>query len=116
MESLGLVKQKEEYRKLLKQSVERVVNELSGKVERISIFGSYSRKEPDLFTDLDILIIMRTEKSFLERAKEIYSLLSLPVDCDILCYTPEEFESVKKRGFFKRILSEEVVLYEKRSD
>jgi predicted nucleotidyltransferase len=113
VESLGLVEKKEEYRKLLKQSIERVVNELSGKVERISIFGSYPRKEPNLFTDLDILIIMRTEKSFLERTKEIYSLLSLPVDSDILCYTPEEFESVKKRGFFKRILSEEVVLYEK---
>lgn len=55
---------------------------------------------------------MNTEKSFIERSKEIYSLLSLPVDADILCYTPDEFDKMKDRGFFKKILAEEVVLYE----
>ncbi len=112
---MRLEEKKEEYAELLKKSIEKVVSELSGKVERISLFGSYPRREPGLFTDLDILIIMRTEKPFLERIKEIYPLLSLPVDSDILCYTPEEFERVKDRGFFKKILREEVVLYEKRS-
>ena len=112
---MRLEEKKEEYVELLKKSVEKVVSELSGKVERISLFGSYPRREPGLFTDLDILIIMRTEKPFLERMKEIYQLLCLPVDSDILCYTPEEFERVKDRGFFKKILREEVVLYEKRS-
>lgn len=76
----------------MEKSVEKIVKNLSGKVERISIFGSYNKRQPDLFTDLDILIIMKTEKPFLERLKEIYFLLSLPVDADILCYTPEEFE------------------------
>jgi predicted nucleotidyltransferase len=102
-----------EYQKLLKESLERVVKELSSRVEKISVFGSYPKKAPDLFTDLDILIIMKTDKPFLERMREIYSLLALPVDADILCYTPEEFERISKRGFFRRLLREEVVLYEK---
>ena len=105
---------RKEYQKLLKESLERVVREMSSRAERISVFGSYVKKTPDLFTDLDILIIMKTDKPFLERIKEVYSLLALPVDADILCYTPEEFERIKERGFFKRLLKEEVILYEKR--
>lgn len=61
----------------------------------------------------DVLIIMNTEKSFVERLREIYPLLALPVDAGILCYTPEEVERTRNRGFLKRILDEEVVIYEK---
>ena len=111
-----LEEKREEYIRLLEKSVEKIVKSLSGKVEKVSIFGSYNKRQPDLFTDLDILIIMKTEKPFLERLKEVYSLLSLPVDADILCYTPEEFKKIKRRRFFKKILEDEVVLYEKRSD
>ncbi|MEM4311895.1 MAG: nucleotidyltransferase domain-containing protein [Nitrososphaerales archaeon] len=114
-ERRGLLDKRKEYTQLLQMSVKRIVSELSDKVEKISLFGSFSKRS-DLFTDLDILIIMKTEKPFLERLKEIYSLLSLPVDADILCYTPEEFEKIKNRGFFKKILAEEVILYEKRTD
>ena len=105
-----------EHARMLEESVQKIVKVLSGRVEKISLFGSYARGRSDLFTDLDILVIMKTEKSFVDRLKEIYPLLSLPVDADILCYTPEEVERLKKRGFLKRILAEEVVLYEKRSD
>lgn len=62
--------------------MKKLLKKLSGKVERISILGSYNKKKPDLFTDLDILIVMETK----------YPLLSLPVDTDILYYTPKEFE------------------------
>jgi len=112
---IQLSQRRNEYAELLQQSVHKVIRELSGQVEKISIFGSHAKNKPDLFTDLDILIIMRTERPFLERLKEIYSLLSLPVDSDILCYTPEEFEALKGRRFFREILKKEVVLYEKGS-
>jgi len=105
---------REEYVRLLKKSVETLVNKLRDKVEKISIFGSYSRGKADLFTDLDIILIIKTDKPFLERMKEIYSLLALPVDADILCYTPEEYNRIRSRGFFKAM--EEVVLYEKKGD
>ncbi len=105
-----------EHTRMLEESVQRIVKVLSGKVEKISLFGSYARGRSDLFTDLDILIVMKTEKSFVDRLKEIYPLLALPVDADILCYTPEEVERLKHKGFLKKILAEEVVLYEKGSD
>jgi predicted nucleotidyltransferase len=88
-----------EHARLLEESVQKMVKVLRGWVEMISLFGSYARGRSDLFTDLDILIIMKAEKSFVDRVKEIYSLLALPVDADILCYTPEEVERLKNKGF-----------------
>lgn len=107
---------RKEYVELLKNSIEKVIAELQNKVEKISIFGSYPRRRSDLFSDLDILILMKTDKPFLERLKEIYSLLALPVDADIFCYTPEEFDRLRSKGFFKRMMEEEIVVYEKGSD
>ncbi|MGC8961519.1 MAG: nucleotidyltransferase domain-containing protein [Candidatus Bathyarchaeia archaeon] len=103
-------KRREEYSKLLEESLAIIVDKLKGKVEKISIFGSYAKGRRDLFTDLDVVIVMRTDKPFIERMKEIYSLLALPVDADILCYTPEEYEEMKA-GFLRD--AEEIILYEK---
>ncbi|HSD58453.1 MAG TPA: nucleotidyltransferase domain-containing protein [Methanotrichaceae archaeon] len=61
-----------EHARMLEESVQKIVKVLSGRVEKISLFGSYARGRSDLFTDLDILIVMKTEKSFVDRLKEIY--------------------------------------------
>ncbi|MGQ9545815.1 MAG: nucleotidyltransferase domain-containing protein [Dehalococcoidia bacterium] len=103
-----------EYQKLLDYSAREIVARLSClNVHKISLFGSYARGRTDLFTDLDVLVIMDTDKPFTERITEIYSLLALPVDADILCYTPQEFQRMKETPFLKKALTDEVVLYEK---
>ncbi|MCU4138179.1 MAG: putative nucleotidyltransferase MJ0435 [Thermodesulfobacteria bacterium] len=104
-------KQAEEIEKTLSLIVEK----LKDKAERISIFGSVARGEAGIFSDLDILIIMKTNKPFLKRLEEIYSIPEISVDVDIICYTPEEFEQLKKKGFLKKILQEEKVLYDKKN-
>ena len=110
-----LTRKRREYRKLLHYSANGIVARLSGlNVEKISLFGSYATGRSDLFTDLDVLVIMDTDKPFIDRITEIYSLLALPVDADILCYTPEEFKKMKHTPFFKKVLADEVVLYEKK--
>lgn len=103
-------KRREEYSKLLEESLKKILDKLKGKVERISVFGSYAKGRRDLFTDLDVIIVVRTDKPFIERMREMYSLLALPVDADILCYTPEEYERMKA-GFLRGV--EEVILYER---
>lgn len=110
-----LEREREEYINLLAKAVQIILDKLKGKVERISLFGSHSRRA-DLFTDLDLLIIWQTDKPFLERLKELYSLLALPVDVDILCYTPAEFERMKKMKKFQKFFEKEVVLYERGRD
>jgi len=116
MDRADLDIKRREYRELLRRSVDTVVSRLSGPaVERISLFGSYARGRADLFTDLDILVIMQTDRPFIERAGEIHSMLRLPVDADVICYTPEEFGRMRDSAFVRKILEDEVVLYEKKS-
>ncbi|MBI4472595.1 MAG: nucleotidyltransferase domain-containing protein [Acidobacteria bacterium] len=103
------------YVRQMKVAVDRIVEVLSAipDVQRVSLFGSYARGRADLFTDLDVLVIMKTDKSFVERLPMLYSRLAVAVDMDLLCYTPEEFELMKERPFLKRALKDEVVLYAK---
>jgi predicted nucleotidyltransferase len=103
------------YAAQMKAAVKRIVEILSAMpdVQRVSLFGSYARGRTDLFTDLDVLVIMKTDKSFIDRLRMLYTTLAVPVDMDLLCYTPEEFESIKERPFLKRALADEIVLYAK---
>ena len=99
----------------MEQSVQDLVKrlrDLDG-VQRISVFGSFARSRRDLFTDLDVLVVMDTEMSLVDRLRLLYSSLALPVDLDILCYTPQEFESLKDSGRLTGILGDEQLLYEK---
>lgn len=112
-----LTRERAAYAHTLQESVGHLVSTLTSllSVKRISAFGSYARGRRDLFTDLDILVIMETEEGFVERLRTLYGMLRVPVDLDLLCYTPAEWESVKDRPFFKRLREEEVVLYETKS-
>ncbi|MCE2462931.1 MAG: nucleotidyltransferase domain-containing protein [Dehalococcoidia bacterium] len=100
----------------LEQSLRVMVERLQAvdEVTRISVFGSYARGRRDLFTDLDTLVVMDTQMGLMERLKYLYSTLALPVDVDILCYTVEEFDSLKEVQPLKGILKEEQLLYEKK--
>ena len=104
------------YADLLKVSISRIVDTLSAleEVEKISLFGSYTRGKVDLFTDLDVLVIMKTAMCFPDRLRVLYSKLALPVDLDLLCYTPDEWENLRDRPFFRAALQEEMVLHEKK--
>ena len=117
MEQVDIAGRRREYAGLLEQSVTRLVNLLKERddVLRISVFGSYARGRRDLFTDLDVLVVMQTAMPFLQRQQELYTALALPVDLDLLCYTPDEFEALKDRPFLRHALTTEKVLYEKKS-
>jgi predicted nucleotidyltransferase len=117
MDHAQLAARRREYAALLEQSVVSLVDILKQRNEvlRISLFGSYARGRRDLFTDLDVLVIMQTAEPFVERQSRLYGLLGLPVDLDLLCYTPEEFEAMKFQPFLRHALMDEKVLYEKKS-
>ncbi|MEO0262738.1 MAG: nucleotidyltransferase domain-containing protein [candidate division WOR-3 bacterium] len=64
----SIEKKRKEYANLLKKSLKIVKERLKGKVEKIIVFGSYFERK-DLFTDLDLLIIMETDKPFMRKEK-----------------------------------------------
>ncbi len=88
---------------LLETELNRLVDELKGLgAQLIVLFGSYARGRRDLFTDLDLLVVMESDLPFVERLASLYTRLQPKVAADILVYTPEEFEQLKDRRRFLR--------------
>ena len=83
-------------------------------VERVILFGSYAAGRRDLFTDLDLLVVMSSEQDFVQRTADLYRLLAAGVDLDLLVYTPEEFDRQRERGLVRQALKTGRVLYEKK--
>lgn len=79
----------------------------------IVLFGSYARGRRDLFTDLDLLVVMESDVPFIERLSPIQQELRPKVQTDIFVYTPEEFEEMKIRPFVKNALATGQIVYEK---
>lgn len=105
------------YKTLLKNELQRITEELKKLgAEKILLFGSYARGREDLFTDLDIIAVIKSDLSFIERIGFIYSKIAPRVDADILVYTPEEWQTIKEKPFFKKAAAEGRVLYEKVGD
>ena len=82
--------------------------------ERAVAFGSYARGTADGYSDLDLVVVIRTHRPPFERWPLLRELLdALPVTVDLLVYTPEEFAlGMEQRiGIFDSIAREGVVLY-----
>jgi predicted nucleotidyltransferase len=112
---MELKTERERYALHLEKAVHRAATALSAlpAVRRVSLFGSYARGRRDLFTDLDFLVVMETEAGVVDRLRNLYGLLALPVDYDVVCYTPAEWEQMQHQPFWRRALREEIVLHER---
>jgi uncharacterized protein len=84
-------------------------------ISKALLFGSYARGTQDSKSDIDILIIKKTDRRFLDRFEEFTELYSLLKNhaVDLLIYSPEEVERNSHRTFIRTILSEGVALYER---
>jgi predicted nucleotidyltransferase len=67
---------------------------LMGRVEAAYIFGSYGTKEFGHDSDVDMMLVARTDKPFIDRALDFTDLMDLVPDMDLLVYTPQEFEKL----------------------
>jgi predicted nucleotidyltransferase len=67
---------------------------LAGRVEEAWIFGSYGTPGFSPDSDIDVFLVQKTGKAFLERALDFCDVLDLVPAMDLLVYTPEEFASL----------------------
>jgi len=82
--------------------------------EKVILFGSLARGTWDETSDIDLIIVYQTEKSFMDRLKELYLSWNIPKAVDILAYTPNEFgRLLNESSFVEGAVREGEVLYER---
>jgi len=84
--------------------------------QKIILFGSYAWGNPTQDSDLDLLIVKKTNERYTRRTLRIRKILTEEnglIGMDILVYTPEELSKRLEIGdsFLSRILEEGEVLY-----
>jgi predicted nucleotidyltransferase len=85
--------------------------------EKIILFGSYAYGTPTPDSDVDLLVVMKTRASRVERYLAVsHLLMPRPFAVDILVRTPQEIQAALKQGdfFIDEIVSHGKVLYEQR--
>jgi predicted nucleotidyltransferase len=113
----AIQRKRDEYALALDSALEKIVTQLRQipEVERVILFGSYSTGQRDLFTDIDLLVVMDSELDFVQRTAELYARIHTNVDMDLLVYTPGEMMKNRESGFLRRVLATGKVIYEKKS-
>lgn len=82
-------------------------------VVRIGYFGSYARGDWGVGSDLDLIIILSQSGLPFEKRNQDWREHQLPIPTDILIYTQQEWEVMRKEEtpFFKRINHEVKWIY-----
>ncbi|MEM2865871.1 MAG: nucleotidyltransferase domain-containing protein [Candidatus Hadarchaeales archaeon] len=82
----------EEVRRFVKKLREKI------RVEKVILFGSRARGDHLEDSDVDLIVVSRDFEGlpFFERMDKLILLWESPLDLELLCYTPEEFERKRK--------------------
>jgi len=106
-------KHKRELKRWLNIIVDKLINEYNA--EKIILFGSMASDRIDETTDIDLVIVKKTDKKFLERCLEVGMLCLARIGVDYFVYTPEEFEQMSEENpfFQEEVLKKGKILYEK---
>jgi predicted nucleotidyltransferase len=98
---------------ILAEIVRRIVTVFAP--QKIILFGSYAYGTPSVDSDVDLLVIQKTNLQRVERSVAISELiLPRPFPVDILVKTPNEIQEAlnKNDPFIKEIISQGRILYE----
>lgn len=104
-------------RQTIDQSVRQWVNTLVSNrpnILRVGYFGSYAKNDWGVGSDLDIIVVVtQSKKPFWQRSLE-FDLTNLPIPSEILVYTRDEWEEMRKEGrrFCQTVEQEAVWIYE----
>jgi predicted nucleotidyltransferase len=110
-----IVQRKTEREEKLKSSLASVTKQLSDLgALKIILFGSLAEGDIDVFSDLDLLIIMPPERSGKEWTRLIYENIEPGIASDIIVYNQTELqENLAKSSFLRGILDSGRIIYEK---
>lgn len=104
--------------KAFQSHLDKIIDTIARKYqpEKIILFGSAASGKIHEDSDADLAIIKKTEKNIYDRIGEVSDMVEHNIALDIIVYTPEEFETMRrdKYGYFVRdeILEKGKVMYE----
>ena len=109
----------QEREKSLKDELQRIVEIIKTEYapEKVVLFGSLVADHVHEWSDIDLLIIKRTDKRPIERTMELVGLIKPKIGIDLFIYTPEEYELLLKErySFILNVVKTGKTVYEKRS-
>lgn len=104
--------------KQIRTEIEKIVRKIveGYSPERIILFGSYAYGKPDSESDIDLLIIKKTSRPFIDRLAQVRKILTDPnrsVPLEPIVLTPEELNARLSIGdqFIEEIVTRGEVLY-----
>jgi predicted nucleotidyltransferase len=109
-----------ERKRRLEEELARFVRLLAAddSVERVIVFGSLVTGHVHEWSDIDMVVVKKTDLRFIERLKQIRRLLRPRVGTDVLVYTPQEFDELRRTRRFVReeVIGKGLTLYERRGE
>jgi predicted nucleotidyltransferase len=86
------------------------------KPEKLILFGSMAKGNPRADSDIDLAVVKKTRRKFIDRLLDARRAADTWEAVDIVVYTPEEVASMEKEGQYfwvDEILGRGRVLYER---
>jgi uncharacterized protein len=101
--------------KAIDQVVEQIVEKF--RPQKIILFGSYARGNPRPESDVDLLVVMKTQNKKRIQSLEMRRHLGVMFGLDLIVYTSKRLKERVEMGdwFLRDVLKEGKVLYESRS-
>ncbi len=67
-------------------------------IKRMLLFGSHAEGAPNRDSDVDLIVVSPSfrKMNFFKRGAKMYGYWDLRRPVDFLCYTPEDFEKLRK--------------------
>jgi predicted nucleotidyltransferase len=102
---------------------DQVVNDIVRRIvgtaqpEKVTLFGSQARGDARPNSDFDVLVIKSSDEPRYRRSAPLYAALAdLPVEVEVMVYTPEEVEewSSVPQAFVTTAVREGKTIYERR--
>ena len=107
---------------LLQTKVDKIVSLLADKYqpEKMILFGSAAAGITCRDSDIDLVVIKKTERRFYDRIGDVLHILwsgaeTPKIGVDVLVYTPEEFQEMSRQNYFIRdeVLGKGQIIYER---
>lgn len=99
---------------LVRDIVRRIVE--TAQPEKVILFGSQARGDAQPRSDFDLLVIKQSDEPRYRRSVPLYvALADLPVEVEVMVYTPEEVEEWREvpQAFVTTAVREGTTIYER---